>query len=342
MKKTMILIPLLIVILSLLSQSTIAGNKDKIIIVCTLETLAKDLEIYETNNTIIEFIAPGTVEPHSYSLTPKDYTKIDEASIIISSLHIPFEYQIDKILSTQKERIKLIELPLIPGIKIIKNPITGQPVLHMPVYNLDNFILFMYQVKKELQQINPEYTEQYDKRFQELVEDALEIKNKLKTDNEKTIIAVSDSLLYALSNLNYKKIVLFTIKEELAVTPQDIEKIEKIIENDKEVIIAIMGIPTKDGFKPQTQKDEFLYRIARNNNIPILYVIPPTYPVSTLEKIKNLITQYNNLQTNPEIEANTQTTVSNISITIILSVILIFSVVLYSLFKLYTQYRWST
>ena len=212
----------------------------------------------------------------------------------------------------------------------------------MPTYNIDNFIQFMYQVKKELQQINPEYSKLYEKRFQEIVEEALEIKNKLKTNREKTIIAVSDSLLYALSNLNYKKIVLFTIKEELEVTPQDIEKIEKIIKNDNEVIIAIMGIPTKDGFKPQTQKDEFLYRIARNNNIPILYVIPPTYPVDTLEKIRNLITEYNNLQSTPETTKNTQETTTNYSMTIILSATLLFSVILYSLLKLYSQYRWST
>ncbi len=342
MKKTTLALPLLIIIIALILQPTIAENKNKIVIVCTLETLAKDLEIYKTNNTIIEYIAPGTVEPHSYSLTPKDYAKIDEASIIISSLHIPFEYQIEKILSTKKEETKLIELPLLPGIKIIKNPVTGQPVLHMPTYNIDNFIQFMYQVKKELQQINPGYSKLYEKRFQEIVEEALEIKNKLKTNREKTIIAVSDSLLYALSNLNYKKIVLFTIKEELEVTPQDIEKIEKIIKSDNEVIIAIMGIPTKDGFKPQTQKDEFLYRIARNNNIPILYVIPPTYPVDTLEKIRNLITEYNNLQSTPETTKNTQETTTNYSMTIILSATLLFSVILYSLLKLYSQYRWST
>ncbi|HIP25359.1 MAG TPA: ABC transporter substrate-binding protein, partial [Archaeoglobus profundus] len=110
---------LVVLLLSLL----LLGSAKGLTIIVTFPNLEEDIKLVAPKD-VIKSIVPVGVDPHTYQLTPDDIESLKRADVIISTAHTHFEMKIKKMVENGEIKAKLVEIPEIPGIKILKNPVT--------------------------------------------------------------------------------------------------------------------------------------------------------------------------------------------------------------------------
>ncbi len=263
-----------LILITVLTSLAILTPVNALKIVVTFPSLEEDLKLIAVNDTVESIKAFS----HEYQLTPRDVELLRSADVIISTAHTHFELRIREMVERGEIKAKLIEIPKIEGIKILKNPETHQKNLHMPIYDPKNYIVFLRYVAGELESMNPK--EDYRGKV-EIVEDRLKgITNKRL---EAKAIADYPSTQYAVTWLGVNVTRLVVKEHDLPVTP-DVSEIIKSVKSGEITLVVV----TKPVVSKQSQ---MLLEIARENGIRVLYVESPLSKKSVLEKLKYISEQ---------------------------------------------------
>lgn len=133
-----------------------------ITIVTTFPSLKEDVRLIAVNDTVYSIPAYS----HDYELTPKDVEILRRADVIVSTSHTHFEEKIREMKECGELKGILIEIPKIHGIKFLRYPRTEIVNPHMPIYDPNNYKVFVRSLAEVLQSVNPDGN--YLKRSEEL------------------------------------------------------------------------------------------------------------------------------------------------------------------------------
>ncbi|MEM1703052.1 MAG: zinc ABC transporter substrate-binding protein, partial [Zestosphaera sp.] len=126
---------LLLILVSFLNPLiSYSSNSTGITIVVTFPNLADDVNLIMCDSDRVYSLLPPSIDPHDYSLTPADVKLLEQADLIISTAHTHFELRISELRDQGVIKAVVIEIPKVSGIKLLQNPSTGLPNLHMPIY----------------------------------------------------------------------------------------------------------------------------------------------------------------------------------------------------------------
>jgi len=285
LKVRFLVIPILIMIfITILSiQSSIGISNNRLNVIVTFPNLAEDIKPILCSGDKLLSIAPPGVDPHNYQLTVDDIKKLKLADVIVSTGHTPFEVEIRNLVNSGEVNAVLIEIPKIPGIRILTNPATGQKNLHMPIYDPENYKIFITHVADIFSKLRPEFSKEYKVKAQAVANEVTSLVSSVKKMN---VVAAADVPFtqYAVTWLGID-IKYFVIREpELPASPKDIENIKSGIENGTISLVVVT--------KPVRMKaSESLISIANKYDVPILYVYSPLCVNSTLIKLKDIVQQ---------------------------------------------------
>ena len=255
------------------------SSSNSLHVIVTFPNLVYDVEPLLCKGDTIYPIAPMGIDPHEYQLTPSDINELRKADIIISTGHAPFEKSIEEKLG---EEIKgeIIIIPKIPGIKILTNPATGNPNYHMPIYDPENYKVFIKYVADMLAKRRPECAYYYNEKASEIISKIdLLIKNTPKLNVK--AVADTPTIQYAITWLNVNLKYLLIKEHEAPASPKDIENVLKAIE-EGEIKLVIINNP------PRQKASQMLKEIAEEKNLPILYVPIAFSEGSFLEKLSEI------------------------------------------------------
>ncbi len=252
----------------------------------TFSSLGEDVKLILSENDNLFYIAPPGVDPHLYQLTPEDIKKLKNSDLIISTAHAPFEMKIRELVSKGEIKAKLIEIPFINGIKLRKNPELNQDIYHMPVYDPNNYEIFIKYLSEELAKLNPNNETEYKNKAEKIIEKVEQLKMKTPKLN---LSGVGDFpyIPYAVSWIGINVTHLIVKEWGIPPTPGDLMKIENDIKSGK-IKIAVV---TTGG----SAISNSLERIAAKYNLPILYVESPVAMKSILDKLENISINSKNL-----------------------------------------------
>ena len=247
-------------------------------IVVTFPNLKEDVSLISCNDSITS-VAPAGVEPHSYQLTPENVKVLKSADLIVSTAHAPFEVRIREMVERGDVKAELIEIPGIPGIKILDNPSTGQPNLHMPIYDPENYKTFIMYTADVLSRLNAENAAEYKAKAESVVKEVDEI---VKAVPKLNAVAAADipSAQYAVSWLNVTVRYLVVKEPSLPATPEELRSMEKAMKSG-EIQLAVI---TRSNSKASSMLEE----LAKENGVPVLYVESAVSVESVPEKLKSI------------------------------------------------------
>ena len=268
----------LLFLASLLVAPAMAGHGGVKVIV-TFHNLVHDVKPLLCKGDSIDSVAPPGVDPHDYQLTPADVEKLRSADVIISTAHVPFEMRIRGLVSSGEIEARLIEIPKIPGVRLLENPETGNPNYHMPIYDPSNYKAFIEYIAKVLDGIRPECAQNYDGRAAEIVRKV----NSIAAAPRLNVVAVADTPVsqYAVSWMGVKVKYLMIKEHGAPATPVDIERIISAMKSG-EVHLVVVTEPAK------LKASQQLLEYAKEYGIPVLEVPSPTGERSMPEKLEDI------------------------------------------------------
>ncbi len=254
-------------------------------IVVTFPNLKEDIKLIAPNDNVISVAKPG-VDPHFYQLTPNDVRMLKNADLIISTAHTPFEIEIRNLVKSGEIKAKLIEIPKIPHIKILKVPGTTIPNYHMPIYDPRNYEIFLKFVADVLERMNPKG--RYTERAMEVCKDVNEIVSKTKKLNVRAVADIP-AVQYAVDWLNISIVRVLVKSPGAPITPNDVIDIEKAMKDVQLVVVT-------DG----STASQTLIRLAREYGKPVLKVPSPIEDKSVLEKLRTISKEVSELRSPKE------------------------------------------
>ncbi len=284
LRKTFLAILVLITIFHT-PVNSISENKGLYIVV-TFPNLVRDLENIVCSGDEIVSIAPLGVDPHEYSLTPKNIEDLGKADLIISTAHAPFEYRIREMVLQHVFKATYIEIPSIPGIMIKKNPMLDKPNYHMPIYDPYNYIVFLRYVVKKMSSLNPRCSSYYYEKLEEIVNRVEKIVNETRTLNVKAI-ADTPVTQYSVEWIGVD-IVYLVVKEHGVQAQPDIRLINEMIGNGTIGLIVVLNPPV-------SKYSKWLIDIGKEHGLPILYIPSPMNNMSMVERLEIISDEINNI-----------------------------------------------
>ncbi|ADI31568.1 metal ABC transporter substrate-binding protein [Staphylothermus hellenicus] len=245
------------------SINTVKG----LFIVVSFPNLISDIKQLTADNDQVVSVAPQGIDPHEYSLTPKNVEDLEKADIIISLAHAPFEKRIHDLYVEGKLKGVLVEIPYIPGIIIRENPATHMPSYHMIIYDPFNYIVFIKYVAQKMGELNPEYKTYYLNKAKEIIKNVSSI---IAETPQLNIVGVADTpvTVYSVEWLGIDIRYLLIKEHGVQMTPQDLINVENGIKN-KTIQAAIVTEPAV------SQASKKLLELANKYSIPIIHVPSP-------------------------------------------------------------------
>ncbi len=278
-----ILFPTLIILASIAVPIANSEYIRGVHIVVSFPNLVEDLKPLLCSSDDITYIAPPGSDPHEYSLTPNNVDDLKRADIIISTAHAPFEVRIRELRDQGVISGVLVEIPRIPGIVIKKNPLLGTPNYHMPIYDPDNYIVFINYIVEILSKLNPGCSSYYHEKAIAIINQIESIKRKTPHLN---LSAVADTPVtqYAVEWTGIRIEYLVVKEHGVEVTPNDLAKIDKALaENTVDLVVVTYPIKTRYSM--------WLIQHAKTYGKPILYVLTPTSLKPVYAKLENISIQ---------------------------------------------------
>ena len=107
------------------SLAALAEGGHGLLIVVSFPNLAYDVELLACEDDTVISLAPPGMDPHDYQLTPSDVELLRRADLVISTAHAPFEVDIRRLVEEGRLSTVLVELPHVPGVRLLVNPITS-------------------------------------------------------------------------------------------------------------------------------------------------------------------------------------------------------------------------
>lgn len=263
-------------------------NYNGLLIVTTFPNLVYDLKQIVCENDIVKSIAPPGVDPHEYQLTPQDIELLHKADIIVSTGHAPFEIDIREKTLSRELKGYLVEIPRIPGIHILDNPMTGQPNYHMIIYDPMNYRVFIENVTSILVKLNPYCKETYESNARKVIQ---RINELVSRTSRIYVDAVADTPLtqYAISWTGIRIKYLILKEHDTPASPKDIQNIVRDIESGY-IRLAIVVDP------PKSKASEQLLSIVEEYGLPVIKVPSPLSSGSILQKLEYISSQVESIR----------------------------------------------
>jgi len=258
------------------------------LVISTFPSVAEDLNFILCNSRALSIVPPG-VDPHDYQLSPGDIEKLRAARVIVSTAHTPFEARIRDLVERGELTAILIEIPRIPGMQILRNPATGQPNLHMPIYDPDNYKLFIRYLAEKLSEVDPAHAACYAQRLEQLIGRVDALKQSVKVRNL-TALATRPLAQYAVSWAGVEIGYLLVKEEDLPATTEDIERIERALASGEVRLIVVLS----DDPQPLRSKAE---ELSAKYDVPLVAVPSPVLPPSIYEKIVRVSQELSKINT---------------------------------------------
>ncbi|ABN69476.1 periplasmic solute binding protein [Staphylothermus marinus F1] len=281
------------------------NNGNGLFIVVSFPNLISDIKQLITDHDRVVSVAPQGIDPHEYSLTPKNVEDLEKADIIISLAHAPFEKRIHDLYVEGKLKGVLIEIPYIPGIIIRENPATHMPDYHMIIYDPFNYIIFIKYVAQKMSELNPEYKTYYLDKAREVIRNVSDIIAKTPQLN---MVGVADTpvTVYSVEWLGIDIKYLLVKEHGVQMTPQDLINVENSMKN-KTIQVAIVTEPAV------SQASKKLLELANKYSIPIIHVPSPLSQQSIPAKLSVISKEVISLSINKSfININTITPSSSV------------------------------
>ncbi len=261
-----------------------------LLIVVSFPSIADDVKHLVCRDDEVVSLAPPGVDPHEYQLTPQDVEMLKRADVVISTGHTPFEARIRQLVESGEIGAKLIEIPRIPGMKILRNPVTGVPNYHMPIYDPHNYALFIDYLAQVLSSLRPECAAHYRSRAEAIVNEVqqlIEQAPKLSV----TAVAANPMLQYAVNWLGIDVRYLIVREHGAQAIPSDVERAEEALGGIARVAVIMV---------PRDPASRLLETVAKERGVPLIRVEAPYTTGSILNKILSVYSQVSNLSLSME------------------------------------------
>ncbi len=220
------------------------------------------------------------MDPHEYELRPGDVRMLQGADIIVSTAHAPFERIIREKVESGELRAELLEIPRI-GVRILRNPVTGQPNYHMPIYDPDNYLIFMDRLRDEMSRLNPGCAGDYEERFRRLSDRIREIEARAPRMNV-TAVAVNPVAQYAVEWTGVRIRYLLLKDRGVPATPPELARVTR------DALLGRIGLMVLVG-DPRTPLNRKAAEMAAELGIPSVRVPSPLEPRSFPDKLEDVI-----------------------------------------------------
>ncbi|RLE85871.1 MAG: ABC transporter substrate-binding protein [Thermoprotei archaeon] len=234
---------IVITLVFLLSKKFEEGKRGEgLLIVSTFPSLAFDIgQLAEPDDKIVSLIPEG-VDPHEYQLTPEDISVLRSASMIVSTAHTSFEVRIRELAESGEIPAVLIEITSIPGIKIKTNPSLNTPNYHTPIYDPENYKIFIRYLGNRMAELRP--GKGYIERSRRIIREIDRIVAETPKVNL-TAAALTPLVQYAIEWTGIRVKYLLMKEHEVPVTPGDIIAIEEAAKRGEINIIVSLKLDRK-------------------------------------------------------------------------------------------------
>ena len=269
-KKGLVVVVLLAIIVSVVSAkyTIISRNTSdyEVLVVITFPSLYKDVKYILCDNEELYLVAPPSIDPHSYQISPRDLEALREADLVISSGHSPLEVKLESILG--KKRI--LDISKIEQVEIKLDIKTGQPNFHLFFLDPDNYIAILSRIVDELNSINKHCTSYHNRKLEEIIKIVENAKKRVEVSNIDGKVIVSSSLLqYVIEWIG------FSIEEYLArdyrdsISLRDIKRISNMLRRGS---IEYVVVALNEEGRPLSKLDKVLLDIAAKENVYVLKI----------------------------------------------------------------------
>lgn len=267
----------------------LAQGTDNLRIVVTFPLMIRDIEAILCEGDEVSSIAPLGVDPHEYQLTFRDVEVLAKANVVISTAHTPFEARIKELILTGEINAKLIEIPNIPGMEILKNPSTNASNYHGILFHGYNYVIFLKYIRDVLSSLKPECGNVYRYRVEDLINRIEKIEHSKPLRGFKAVID-TPVLQYLVTWLGANVTYILAVEHDVPITPQDIDKVEQILKLYKQEAVIVV---TED-----SSARNLLSELAFKYSAKILLIPNPiTSTQSVLTYLENIIKERQNLLT---------------------------------------------
>ncbi len=247
-------------------------------IVVTFYNLIYDVKPLLCSGDQVEALVPPGVDPHSYQLSPADVEKVKRADLVISTGHAPFEVKLRNLVP----RDRLVEIPRIEGIKLLRNPDTGQPNYHMPIYDPHNYIVFIDYVAHRLAELRPSCSSHYLSAAEKIKESVMSlIRRAPRLDVD--AVGSLPPVQYPVEWLGIRVKLLLSPEEGVPPTPGILEEAKRMLREGAVAVVMMRG------GEPATPVDARLMSMARELGAPVLRVPAPFLPGSIPSKLRVVV-----------------------------------------------------
>jgi len=226
---------------------------------------------------------PKGVDPHNFQLTPRSLELLRRADLIISTAHTPFEIAIRRLVMEGYLSARLLEIPKISGIRLLKIPGTSILNLHMPIYDPFNYEKFITALALELSNLKPSDKYTYLTRAKVVIKG---INSLIKESVKLNVYAIADFpfIQYAVSWLNVT--VKYSVLKEwnLPPTPKELIFIRNALKS-REINLVLITEPS------DAKATKYLKELAERYGVPAIYVPSPLAEGSILSKLRAIASQ---------------------------------------------------
>lgn len=279
---------LLLLILMMPTLSASAHPKG-LTVITTFPNLKYDVELLACPSDEVISLVPTGVDPHEYELRPQDVSLLAEADIVISTAHAPFEKLIRDKIEKGEIRAELVEIPKL-AVRLLRNPATRQPNYHMPIYDPENYLIFMNSLKELMSHLNPGCSNHYEERFKLMKMELLEIERRARRLGLNiTAAAVSPVAQYAVQWAGVKVKYLLLKERGVPATPPELAEMRKEALAGKIGLIVLIG-------SIKTQLNEKALEMAKEIKLPYIVVPSPLEPRSIPEKLRDVVSALSSLK----------------------------------------------
>lgn len=258
-------------------------------IVVTFTSFVEDVEALLCEGDEIFAMVPSGVDPHEYALTPQDAEKLRDSDLIVSTAHAPFESRIFELAAMGEIRAKILELPKIAGLRILENPLTGQPNYHGILLDPYNYATFIRSLSAMLSELRPACAAVYRERAAGILFRVDELVSRAPRMSA-TVVAVGPLAQYAVEWTGIRVKYLLIREHELPAVPEDLAAAERALATGEAVAVVI--VEGAEDTPPGAKALELAEKYKR----PVIRVPTELEPGSFLSKIAKAIEEVEKLR----------------------------------------------
>jgi len=224
----------------------------------------------------VAVVVPPGVDPHEYSLSPKDVDLLRRAEVVVVTNHTLFEQRILELVSEGELRpTSLVVAEETPGVRLLPNPETGSPNLHLPYYDPENLKALLGAIAESLSAADPSSAETYRGRLRALVSQISALEQAYSGRLRERAVGSSPLVQYAVGWLGVEISALVVAEHGAPPSPQKLSEIESRARAGEFTAVVVRVYKDGELWRPSTQYDEYLIELAKKAGLKVIAVPDP-------------------------------------------------------------------